>query len=70
MDKNHKAMVKSAPGRAQYPTEVINAAIRATSKPHLSYAIIAEAAKAGSPGVPATLKTGIEAAIKLAGRLA
>lgn len=69
VDENHKAMVKSAPSTAQYPTEVIDAAIRATSKPHLSYAIIAEAAKAGSPGVPATLKTGIEAAIKLAGRL-
>ncbi len=70
MGKNHKAIVKSAPGTAQYPTEVIDAAIRATSKPHLSYAIIAEVAKAGSPGVPATLQTGIEVAIKLAGRLA
>ena len=70
VDANHKVMVKSAQGTAQYPTEMINAAVRSTSKPHLSYAIIAEAANAGSPGVPATLKTGIEAAIKLAGRLA
>lgn len=70
VDKNHKAMVKSSPGTAQYPTEVIDAAIRSTSKPHLSYAIIAEAAKTGSPGVPEALKTGIEAAIKLAGRSA
>lgn len=70
VDANHKVMVKSARGTAQYPTEMINAAVRSTSKPHLSYAIIAEAANAGSPGVPATLKTGIEAAIKLAGRLA
>lgn len=70
VDKNHKAMVKSVAGTIQYPTEVINAAIRSTSKPHLSYEIIAEATKAGSPGVPATVKTGIEAAMKLAGRLA
>lgn len=70
VDKHHKAMVKSAPGTAQYPIEVIAAAIRSTSKPHLSYEIIAEVAKEGSPGVPAALKTGIEAAIKLAGRLA
>lgn len=70
VDKYHKAMVKSAPGTAQYPTEVIGAAIKSTSKPYLSYEIIAEVAKAGSPGVQATLKTGIEAAIKLAGRLA
>lgn len=70
VDKYHKAMVKSAPGSAQYPTEIIDAAIKSTSKPHLSYAIIAEVAEAGSPGVPATLKTGIQAAINLAGRLA
>jgi putative ATP-dependent endonuclease of OLD family len=70
VDNNHKAMVKSAPGSAQYPTEIIDAAIKSTSKPHLSYAIIAEAAKAGSPGVPTALKIGIQAAIKLAGRLA
>lgn len=70
VDEYHKATVKSAPGTAQYPTEVIGAAIKSTSKPYLSYEIIAEVAKAGSPGVPATLKTGIEAAIKLAGRLA
>ena len=70
VDKNHKLMVTSAPGVAQYPTEVIDAAIKSTSKPYLSYAIIAEAAKVGSPGVPAMLKSGIEAAIKLAGRLA
>jgi len=69
VDKNHKAMVKSAPGSAQYPTETIDAAIKSTSKPYLSYAIIVEAAKAGSPGIPATLKTGIQTAIKLAGRL-
>jgi putative ATP-dependent endonuclease of OLD family len=69
VDKNHKAMVKSTPGTAQYPTEVIDAAIRSTSKPHLSYAIVAAAAQVGSTALPATLKTGIEAAIKLAGRL-
>jgi len=68
--RNHKAMVKSAPKDAQYPTEVITAAIASTSKPHLSYAIIAEATKAGSPGVPTTVKTSIETAMKLAGRLA
>lgn len=70
VDKYHKAMVSSAPGTTQYPTEVIGAAIKSTSKPHLSYEIIAEVAKEGSPGVPATLKTSIEAAIKLVGRLA
>lgn len=70
VDKYHKAMVKSAPGTAQYPIEVIEAAIRSTSKPYLGYAIIAEVVKAGSPGVPAALKSGIEAVIKLAGRLA
>jgi len=67
---SHRVMVQSGPGSAQYPTEVIKAAIASTSKPHLSYAIIVEASKAGSPGIPATVKSGIEAAMKLAGRLA
>ena len=70
VDKNHKAMVKSAPGTAQYPTEVIKAAIKSTSKPHLGYAVAAEVAMANSRGVPAMLKTAIEVVIKLAGRLA
>lgn len=68
VDANHKAMVKSKPGDAQYPTETIAAAIKSTSKPHLGFAIITEAGKAGSPGVPAALKSAIETAIKLAGR--
>lgn len=70
VDENHKAMVRSAPGDSQYPSEVIDAAIRSTSKSQLSYAIIAEAARVGSPGVPATLTTSIVAAIKLAGKSA
>ena len=67
---HHNSMINSAAGSAQYPTEVIKAAIGSTSKPHLGYEIIAAVAKAGPAGVPATLSTGIAAAVRLAGRLA
>jgi len=70
VDANHKSMVKAAPSAAQYPTETINAAIKSTSKPHLSYTVIAEAEKAGSPGVPNAIETAIETALKLARRSA
>ncbi len=70
VDAKHRPMITCAPGAAQHPTETINAAIKSTSKPNLSYAIISAVAKTSSPGVPATLKTGIEVAIKLAGRSA
>jgi putative ATP-dependent endonuclease of OLD family len=70
VDRYHEAMVTSVAGSAQYRTEVINAAISSTSKPHLSYEIIAEATKKGPPGVPSTVKAAIDAAMKLAGRSA
>ncbi len=68
VDANHKKMVTSGPGTPQYPTETITAAIKSTSKPHLAYEVIAAAGAAGSPGVPADLKTAIDMAIALAGR--
>lgn len=69
VDANHKSMIKVASGAAQYPMETIEAAIKSTSKPHLAYAVIVEAGKAGAPGVPQLLKTAIETAVKLAARL-
>jgi len=62
------ALIKSAPGTPNYITETIKAAIESTSKPQLAYAVVAEAAKPGAPGIPQSLKTAIETAIALAKR--
>ncbi|MCI0389440.1 MAG: DUF2813 domain-containing protein [Acidobacteria bacterium] len=63
-----KALITSAPGTPNYVTETIQAAIKSTSKPQLAYAVVAEAAKPGSPGIPQSLKTAIEMAVALAKR--
>jgi len=68
VDANHKSMVKSSPCDPQYPTETIKAAIASTSKPYLGFAVLTEAAKSGSPGIPAKLQLAIETALKLARR--
>ncbi|MEX2120420.1 MAG: DUF2813 domain-containing protein [Pirellulales bacterium] len=65
-----KSIVKSAAGSADYPTEVIKAAIATNSKPHLAYEATAAVAAKGATGVPQELKAVIEAAIQLAGRCA
>jgi putative ATP-dependent endonuclease of OLD family len=70
VDGNHKRFVKAKPGTPEYATETIQAAIKSTSKPYLAYAVLAEAAKKGSPGVPNALKTAITASLKLAERSA
>ena len=70
VDTIHKKFVTAKPDTPQYVTESIKAAIDSTSKPHLAYSVIAEAVKAGSPGVPASLKIAIDTAIKLALRSA
>jgi len=62
------AIVKSAPGSSDYPSEVIRAAIKTTSKPHLAYEAIAEVAAKGVAGVPQELKAVVEMAVQLAGR--
>jgi putative ATP-dependent endonuclease of the OLD family len=64
----HRTSITSAPGTPGYITETIKAAIESTSKPQLAYAVAAEAAKPGAPGVPQSLKTAIEAAVALAKR--
>jgi putative ATP-dependent endonuclease of OLD family len=63
-----KAIVKAAPGSADYPTEVMKAAIATTSKPHLAYEAITAVAAKGAAGVPQELKTAISMAVTLAGR--
>ncbi len=68
VDGAHRAMVKAAPGAVAYPTETIEAAIKSTSKPHLAYAVLAEAATRGPQGVPASLKIAIQTAMTLAGK--
>ncbi|MEX0613831.1 MAG: DUF2813 domain-containing protein [Pirellulales bacterium] len=64
------SIVKSAAGSPDYPTEVIKAAIKTTSKPHLAYEVTTAIAARGPAGVPQELKTVIEMAIHLAGRCA
>lgn len=63
-----RSIVTSAAGSADYPTEVIKAAIATTSKPHLAYEATAAVAANGQAGVPPELKAVIEMAIQLAGR--
>lgn len=69
----HKSLIKAAPDTTEHQTQTIAAAIKSTSKPHLAYAVIAEADEvegAISPSVPESLKTVIETAVKLARRSA
>lgn len=68
VDANHKAMIVAAQGTAQYATETIRAAERSTSKSQLAYAVVAEATRPGSPGVPSSLRTAISAAVELTKR--
>jgi len=56
-------------GDTGYPSEVIDLAqLRPSSKPALAYAVLLEAEKEGSPGVPTEIKTAIEQAVALARR--
>jgi putative ATP-dependent endonuclease of OLD family len=64
------SIVKSAPGSADYPTEVVKAAIATTSKPHLAYEATTAVAARGPTGVPPELKSVIETAVQLAARCA
>lgn len=66
--RRRAALIKAAPGTPNYITETIQAAIKSTSKPQLAYAVVAEAAKPGAPGVPQSLKTAIETSVALAKR--
>ncbi len=66
VDSVHKGFVTAAKGTPAYRSEVIKAACQSTSKPHLAHAVVAEARKTGSPGVPAALATAINAALELA----
>lgn len=70
VDRYHSSMVRAVPGAPEYPTETIDAAVKSTSKPHLAYAIIAEATNPGSPGVPTAIENAIRIAVKLAARWA
>lgn len=64
------AIVKTTCRSPDYPSEVIKAAIKTSSKPHLAYEVIAEIAGRGPAGVPQELRTVIDMSIQLAGRCA
>lgn len=68
VDAAHRHMVQAAQGTTDYIAQTIKAAGKSTSKPYLAYAIIAEASKPGSPGVPAVIKKTIETASMLSKR--
>ncbi len=61
-------IVKVANGHADYPGQVIKAAIKTHSKPFMAYEAIAAVRAAGVATVPADLKSAIEKAVELAGR--
>jgi putative ATP-dependent endonuclease of OLD family len=61
-------IIKVANGHADYPGQVIKAAIKTHSKPFMAYEAIAAVRAAGLGAVPADLKSAIEKAIELAGR--
>ncbi|MBI1321649.1 DUF2813 domain-containing protein [bacterium] len=61
-------IVKVASGHADYPGQVIKAAIKTHSKPFMAYEAIAAVQAAGVATVPADLRAAIEKAIELAGR--
>lgn len=65
---NRRRRLQSAVGDASYPSEVIKAAQKASSKPALAYGVLLEADKDGSPGVPAEIKAAIDQAVALARR--
>lgn len=60
------AMVTAAPGATTYPSQVIAAAIRSSSKPALAQDVIVAAEIRGAAGVPQRLRLAIEAAVTLA----
>jgi putative ATP-dependent endonuclease of OLD family len=63
----HKHLVTAAKGTPDYVAQTIKAAeVSMGSKPSLALAVLNEIRKPGSPGVPTSLKTSIEAAVKLA----
>lgn len=65
-----RSIVTSAHGSPDYASQVIRAAIKTTSKPHMAYEVAATAAAKGAAGVPPELKIAIETAVRLAGRCA
>ncbi len=66
VDAGHRHMVQAAKGTDDYVTQTIRAAAKSTSKPYLAYAILAEANRPGSPGVPLTAKRALETVSTLA----
>lgn len=60
--------IGAAPGTPQYMANVIKAAIKATSKPHLAYEAITAVTTRGATGVPGILDAAIRKAVQLAGR--
>jgi putative ATP-dependent endonuclease of the OLD family len=65
-----RKLITEAPGTPEYVAKVISFAIRSTSKPFLCTAVMEEAAKPKSPGLPSGVKTAIETAVKWARRCA
>ncbi len=61
-----RAAITTAPTSPSYPSQVIKAAVKSTSKPYLATAVCAESIKPGSPGIPVVIRDAIDAAIKLA----
>ena len=62
------SMISAPSTAAEYPSQVIRAAEKSTSKPYLATAICVESAKPGSPGIPPVISGAIKAAIDLAKR--
>ncbi len=58
-----RANIKAAEGTPDHTEQTIRMAIKSTSKPHLAIAAVEAARLAGSPGLPATIKTAITAAV-------
>lgn len=63
---NRRAAITVANTDPNYQSEVIKHAVKSTSKPYLATVVCQEAAKPGSPGIPAVMNNAINAAIKLA----
>jgi putative ATP-dependent endonuclease of OLD family len=60
-----RASITVRPGHADYPTAVISAAIRSTSKPYLAVAVCRKCAKPAAPRIPAVIQSAILTAVRL-----